>query len=412
MTEASDLDGALEMAAWDLGYQGRKLSFAPGLELLAKIRKVNITKEHADGKKDKGNEKTAAASFEEGSRVPDGWDSGHLTDDPEDDSLGEGSETPDGSGNQTKRAAKPVESVPMYALVINNNTLFGATDNARDAYIWSYWSSGDRKLIEDDLRDQARVVDLYNVPLPLAETLADVGTRASHLTSPAAYRLAKPYMKDKGFKLAAQDKEAGSGLYGHTKRVQADCDSCIRKAQKAAATIARSVYAKNAKVAEFLSTHAKRADSLPAHILVSALGEIGPKVAAEMKRTARLEELRAQRGVQAVSGVPVVGEDKDDEKTNKTARSYGLYGFTDKVASLGLSACSEMRAEAGRLASGLHRRRAAQHQHITNYFETHGKTADCKYSRILSASYPEAGSKMASEPVPRTVNAWLEWDED
>lgn len=49
LIEAVELEPALGMAAWDLGYQGRKLSFAPGLELLAKILHVQVKQEHADG---------------------------------------------------------------------------------------------------------------------------------------------------------------------------------------------------------------------------------------------------------------------------------------------------------------------------------------------------------------------------
>jgi len=53
LIEAVDLDGALEMAAWDLGYQGRDLRFAPGLEFLGKVRRLNLRKEHQDGQRSK-----------------------------------------------------------------------------------------------------------------------------------------------------------------------------------------------------------------------------------------------------------------------------------------------------------------------------------------------------------------------
>jgi len=45
-----------------------------------------------------------AAGFDEGSRVPDGWDPGHVESDPQ-QGQAEGSEVPDGEGNLTKRAA-------------------------------------------------------------------------------------------------------------------------------------------------------------------------------------------------------------------------------------------------------------------------------------------------------------------
>ena len=486
--------------------------------------------------------------FEEGSRIPDGWDSGHIDGEEEKDKDDTGSDTPDGQGNMAKRAAKlqwdhnakdkqgrdiwkakspngdgdytiwddsdgkihwslkkpgspsglsspgtfrgwegaakdaeahaaktgrwkqaAPGGVTMHAL-IHNGRLLGATDNWNDARTWSYWSYGDRKLIADELRDEAVVMDLYGVPMPVAEVLMDVGTRAGRLKPEAAYRQAKPFMKDKGHKVASIDRTGRSGLYGFTKRVQADCESCVRKAQKAAQRIAKHAYGKSEKVAEFLSAHASRADSLPAQILVTALGEIGPKVAADMKRTARLEELRAQRGAGTVTAAPrgkaqeAIADhisgwksgqsdnltdisrgaafrgvhfakimsaaealkkqgliDFDGVKvtkkaggktaaTDKEGRSYGLYGFTDRVATLGLTACSEVRAEAGRIASDLHRRRTALHTDITAFLDTHCKTAECKYSRLLHASYPEGTAKLAAANPPRTVAAWLTWE--
>jgi hypothetical protein len=505
----------------------------------------------------------AKTAYDEGSRIPDGWDSGHIEGDPSSTESNEGSDTPDGEGNLGKRAANP-GTVNLYGLMLNGG-LYGTTENKRDAYTWSYWSYGDRKLVKDEQRDTARVIDLYHVPLGvIAEQLVDVGTYAGKLSPQAAFRLARPYMKDKGFKLASQDKEAG--LYGFTKKVQADCESGIRKVQKVAARIAKAAYSKNEKAAEFLTAHARRADSLPAQILVAALGEIGPKVAAEMKRTARLEELRAQRLAQFEEGKPAdptkdmspedakrwqeenakhkdqfkeaagpqgqsqtallaaiekwpkghsdalsdiargaafrgvhfakimsaaealdkkgllsfdgvkvtkkaaestfrpgdsatwngkkvmivdthgypvktvdlrwtesgTGGAKDEVSghkrgvpvgqlkkasgsmrlaSDKEARRHGLYGFHDKVATLGLTACSEVRAEAGRIAADLHGRRTAQHKSITAFLDTHCKTANCKYSRLLHASYPEENARVASNTTPRTVQAWLEWDE-
>lgn len=494
-------------------------------------------------------------------------------------------------------------------------------------------------------------------------------------------------------RMAKEAREYG-GQYGFTKKVQADCETCVRKAQKEATRIAKRAYGKNPKVAEFLSRHAARTDSLPAHILVAALSEMGPKVGAE--KTARLEELRAQRtaskptnllrdrvsklaaGEKAALADLAVGSDahfsdwmkaaedmaadgliewdgvhvaspktangqafrllaqglketplpsmkglryadpdefmlmgetagfwqfkhrhtrnyillsqKDGEITvpnsrapgsrglfdmpmgqepdapqrgsvsepfemlaralkktplpssrgprrnvdpsefmlmkehrgkwvfkhrhtrnrlyvhqrdgrleipshNKpfyrgefdkmaaasldaifkkfpskyrrktpdgkhevhwmgsswtvledlskadldkmwkslswepgknteweptrrrlfasgAARSYGLYGFSDKVASLGLQACADMRAAAGRLAYDLHSRRSKSSRQIKSYLDKHCDTAACKYSRLLSASYPdlEESGKTASA-TPRTVKAWLEWDD-
>lgn len=752
------------------------------------VRNVNVGKVHYDNMTDEEEAEAnfrafgvRSATFDEGSRIPDGWDPGYVEDDPEAVEDDEGSQIPDGQGNVDKRAA---DGVTLYGLVLSGG-LMGATENWNDARTWSYWSYGDRKLVTDEDRDQAVLVDLYGVPLPVAEQLVDVGTRASRLNPMMAFRMAKPYMKGKGHKLAASrmpwdynaedqlgrsvwrapspngdgdyviqqyadnkirwtlskpgarsgighsgafrsweraakdaedhafgkgrwknrqasakeaasglygqtkevwevswsksrgevtavhkthgperwdtkvhekyvipmseaeynrtvadikrkhgrsgpkaekaayeafvkmkgakkvatTKEAALGLYGYAKKVQADCESSVRKLQRAARQIASSAYGRNAKVAEFLSTHARRADSTSAHVLVAALNELGPKVASEMARTARLEELRAQRGVQAsgvseakklikkylAKGKPFTFQDvyedpsdptdqdlykafsemvKDGEingpdphkargnhtdwkyqkkaagpqgkaqqalmeaiegwpkghsdaltdiargaafrgvhfakimsaaealdkkgllsfdgvkvtkkagktasgsgaanakylnsipapqkikilkavaqhygispteawdevtdrdaealyeyipggmahevlrgfrsmrlASDKEARSYGMYGYHDKVASLGLQACSDVKAAAGRIAADLHRRRAAKHKQITAFLDEHHRTASCRYSRMLHASYPEESMRLASAE-PRTVQAWLEWDDE
>ena len=62
LVEAVKLDDALKMVAWDMGYQGRTLRFAPGLEFLARIRHVNLTPEFNDGQKAGQENKQAAYS--------------------------------------------------------------------------------------------------------------------------------------------------------------------------------------------------------------------------------------------------------------------------------------------------------------------------------------------------------------
>ena len=258
-----------------------------------------------------------------------------------------------------------------------------------------------------------------------------------------------------------------SGLYGHTKRVQADCDSCINRVQKSAARIAKTVYGRNEQVAEFLSIHAKRANSLPAKILVAALKGLGPRVASDITaaeaRMDRLVELRlasldltANILVNKLGSNPVVltsiapqgvhfakvieaaenlhklgfatfdgvkiskltdGDSQTGEGIKQTdkkagARSYGLYGYAEKVAAMGLQACTDLRHQAGRHAYDLHSRRADNHSHISDYFGNHSKQAKCMYSRLLAASYPALGTKVASTAeAPRSVQAWLEWVE-
>jgi len=359
---------------------------------------------------------------------------------------------------------------------------------------------------------------------------------------------------------------APSGLYGYPKKVQADCEAAGRKVAKRALALAKKAYQKDERVAEFLGTHAKRSRNDAAHILVGALQTIGPKVAAEMEKTARLEELRAQRqgaasraqkenaiaaktppdskkgrgknrtimltgdvakvlgkdnyesvklselsdadidklhnllvrGKKAASdgtlkirrdggdywiegldlegpfsAAQVVGEvekrlqrpgiivlgpnhslgkqttavdyskapyvvfDKrgtpvdegyslqalwrkwfdrflgwrmaTSEKT--AARKYGLYGFPSKTASLGLSACTQLREFGGHTAADLHMRRASKHARYTGFLKQHSKEAGCLYARMLHGCYPGADCKMASTPAPQSVEDWLRWED-
>lgn len=461
----------------------------------------------------KGGDKTA---YEEGSRVPDGWDNGQVEGKKKTDKPGEeGSDTPDGSGNQTKRAGKkptPAEKAEakklfdkwraeaeggemddldeswqnfldgdltlkeikanpptkeaaskvaevieeMYALVSEDGYMLGATDDWSDARSKSFW----RYSVDDDHLAEGKLMTLVNVPLPMAEKFKDMGTHAQTFNDGYdAWAAARRFAKGSGVRLAVE-KEAATGLYGHTKRVQADCEGCIGRVRKAATQIARNVYARNEQVAEFLATHARRADSLPAQLLVAALREAGPKVA----RQVRLAELRLDHlanktpahkavwaalgtqskvalnqvqskeafadllsatqdmvtmGLVAFDGVTVAkvtdadaqtGEDIKQTTDKNAARNYGLYGFGEKVAKLGLQACSDLRHEAGKIAHDLHRRRADRHAAITDFFANHSKQAKCAYSRLLAASYPEL--KVASaRNAPRTVQAWLEWAE-
>lgn len=158
-----------------------------------------------------------------------------------------------------------------------------------------------------------------------------------------------------------QASRSPSGMYGMTKRAERDCLACTRKVAKSAKTIARRAYRKDPKVAEFLVKHAARKKSMTAKILVAALADIGPKVAARIATASR-----------------------------DASPSYGLYGFREKTARLGLSACSDLRHEAGKVAYGLHSRRAEKHATYSSWFKQHSKAAKCMYSRLLSDSYPDA----------------------
>lgn len=504
--------------------------------------------------RDKFTKKKASGGFEEGARIPDGWDSGYIEGD--EDNEPEGSEIPDGSGNMDKRAA---------AVKVGPQGMF------RHRWPWVYAHGQAEDLLKHDVVsfDQPPRQGVIQALLVVeGQTQPALIYSWSSRGMPAGLVVLKNDRKAiaeaerevaKGSKVAA-DKEALTGLYGFTKKVQADCESCVRKVQKAAKSIAKRAYSKNEKVAEFLSTHAGRSSSLPAQILIAALGEMGPRVAIDMKRSARLEELRAERtaaprgkgevlrstnfppelysgtklflefdekvgqyvvrsrfqdffrskkglepntpaarkalekatakfeallkdkgkkadhirfaaprgkaqqaiaehisgwktgqaanlteisrvtslrgvhfakimsaaealkksgliefdGVKITKKAKVVDSDYgyDDASKKKTAgRKYGLYGYSDRVASIGLAACMDVRAEAGRIATDLHRRRSAKHEKITAFLDTHCKTAECKYSNLLYVSYPAANMRMAALQPPRTVKAWLQWEE-
>jgi len=168
--------------------------------------------------------------------------------------------------------------------------------------------------------------------------------------------------------------KAPSGLYGYTRQIQSDCEGCIRKTTRMATKLAKMAWEKDNDVAPFLATHAKRADSLPAKILVAAMQGLGPKVAKEA-----------------------------------ASRRNGLYGFKPKTAALGMKICNSLREEVGHMASELHSRRADKHELITGFLKQHSKESKCLYSRMLHASYPDApASKKAS--VPNSVQGWLEAD--
>lgn len=184
-------------------------------------------------------------------------------------------------------------------------------------------------------------------------------------------------------------KTAATGLYGFTKGVQSDCETCIRKLSKTAESLARTAWEKDENVAPFLQTHAKRANSIPAKILLAAMKSLGPKIAEEV-----------EEDVEEAEDTPAM------EKEAAKGGKFGLYGFSGKTSSLGLASATKLREAAGEVAGGLHSRRADKHEHITGFFNAHHKQAKCLYSKLLCASYPDSEHcKKAS-----SVEEWLTWD--
>lgn len=184
---------------------------------------------------------------------------------------------------------------------------------------------------------------------------------------------------------STQPKEATvspAGLYGYTKAIQKDCETASRKLEKVAVQMAKQAFKRDERVAEFLGAHSKRAKSLPAKILVAAMKEIGPKIASEEKEAYACQSREA---------------------------SHSMYGFRTKTAQLGLQVCADIRNEAGRIASTLHRRRATFHEKITGFFKEHSKMAKCSTSRIILDCYPDATMKLGSEH-PQSIEEILSWE--
>ncbi|MFA6234293.1 MAG: DUF2958 domain-containing protein [Bacteroidota bacterium] len=271
-------------------------------------------------------------------------------------------------------------------------------------------------------------------------------------------------------KTASISKEAAAatGLYGFAKHIQADCDGACKKLARASETIAKAAYHKDEKTAEFFATHATRADSVPARMLVAALQGMIPKVASS--GNARLDELRAKTADFSLSeadkkvilafidqktatskalssdgkvldglwmgghkiaewlgGSRIQMNDTGGKSGDVIARfikknapanmlkaasmdveatKNGLYGFHGRTAKIGLQACSDLRHEAGKITNELHVRRASHHAKITGFLQKHADEGGCIYSRMLSACYPDANSKLAST-APTTVAGWI-----
>ena len=165
----------------------------------------------------------------------------------------------------------------------------------------------------------------------------------------------------KNTKKKANTRPAG-GLYGYTKSTQRDVLASVRKVQKSANRIAKTIYAKDKNTFNFLHLHAERSNSLSARILCAAMENIGPKVA-----------------------------------STKTAAGHGMYGYRVKTAKLALQACLDISQEAGSVAYDLHTRRTAKYAKITSFLKDHSKRGRCRYARILLRFYPDAPVVTASE---------------
>jgi len=279
------------------------------------------------------------------------------------------------------------------------------------------------------------------------------------LVGPEAEKAAKNFQAYAFDEDMYNHKSAAAGLYGFAKYIQADCDGACKKLAKAAEAIARTVYARDAKVADFLSTHATRTESVPAHLLVAAMRGMAPRIATHLNELRTIQadfkltdadkkvlEAFIDRRVAASKALSSDGKtldglwmggkkmaewmggswiqinDNGGKSSDVIARylrahaskgmlkaagtKQGLYGFAGRTAKLGLQACTELRHEAGRIANDLHTRRADRHEKITGFFLKHADEGGCKYSQLLHASYPDAKTRLAST-TPTTVDGWL-----
>ena len=175
-------------------------------------------------------------------------------------------------------------------------------------------------------------------------------------------------------------KTARSGLYGSTKDTESCCTSAVKKLQATAKKLAKEIYSKDGDSPSFLSEHGKRTGSKTAKLLVSAMKDLGPKVA----------------GARTAAG------------------KKGLYGYKERTAKIALHACTALHHQAGVIASEMNDRKADAHDRITGFLKEHSKTAKCAYSAMLLESYPPspvvATALPGSSPKKASdgVSAWYE----
>lgn len=171
---------------------------------------------------------------------------------------------------------------------------------------------------------------------------------------------------------------AAKGLYGFPVSVERTASAAGRRLAREATKIARAALKRDAGVVDFLKVHSKREGSRSAKVLLAALRETMPRVAA--------------------------------------AAEMGMYGHKAKTAQIGVQACADVRLAAGRIAAELHGRRGDEHERITSFLKTHASKGRCAYSGMILSCYPDAPvadvppeaapPRLASTP-PTTVRGWL-----
>lgn len=274
------------------------------------------------------------------------------------------------------------------------------------------------------------------------------GVLGGHPTREGAIEIAKKEMS----KAAAV---VPGGLYGYTKGIQKMCEAASRKLHRSASKIIRASLSKDKDVVDFLATHAKRAKSTPAKLLVATYRESMPKLATLGTHTdapvimSQIQEhflrfenqmrpetlsriasdLAAHHGEDTVNlllkkmfandilqkrGSHLSWNPSKRMASLKAARTYGMYGYLQRTANHGMSACVRLREEAGIIAADLHQRKSDLYEKITGFLGAHSKTGRDNSARLLLSVYPDAQffGKRASSIVeePSTIEEWLAWE--
>lgn len=249
------------------------------------------------------------------------------------------------------REASSEEKEDLFVFTTGNNYFRKAEPGSKMiASEPSYW----RDFIEEG--DSWKLTKFEGVPSKVVEKILTYDINPKYKNGYDAFEdLIKNCANFETITNQKQKRTAGTGLYGYNKNIERAVIGCTKRMEKQALRIAKRYFKKDERVANFLSQHAKKAGSLPAQILTASLKSDMPKFAS----------------------------------FSKDATKYGLYGFSEKTANLGLMACLELRHQAGIIAYDLHQRKKEEGEYIRGFIDNHCKTARCKLSKLLKISYPE-----------------------
>lgn len=164
-------------------------------------------------------------------------------------------------------------------------------------------------------------------------------------------------------------KTAAKGLYGFPAGIEKTATVATRQLAREASKIAHAAMNRDAGVIEFLKVHANRDNSKSAKVLLAALRETLPRVAA--------------------------------------AAEKGMYGHKARTAKFGIQACADVRMAAGRIAASLHDRKENEHERITSFLKTHATEGGCVYSDMIVSCYPDAPKQEKTANAPVGVRGWL-----